>query len=221
MNTEELHRPLSGAERDELGAFLESSPTAMPFPRADGFLTAAASAPTMMPPSQWHPLLLGDHTFESNREAERILGLLLRRWNEIVARLEAGRQASPSTSSNDEDLRAWCQGYLEASRLDPQWMADDRGVDELLPFGVLAGEFDLVGETASDGAVIEDDSTGPRDPRLLAPATARAAAQGCLPHQPEDSTQRTLSLRQRPQVQALLWPALRPPMVRTAPCKWP
>ncbi len=53
-------------------------------------------------------------------------------------------------------IERWCKGYLMATRLDKVWQADDLGVTLVLPFGVLAKEFDLTGEIDADGNVIDD-----------------------------------------------------------------
>lgn len=158
MRTGELQRPLSSSELSELRAFLESVSSAMSLPQADGFLTGIVSMPTTLMPSDWQPRLLGEHTFSSIHEADRVFGLIMRLFNEILTGLNQGRAVRPSVSLDEEELSKWCKGYLEASRMDAVWRNDEYGQATLLPFGVLAGEFDLVGEEGADGQIIEDPS---------------------------------------------------------------
>lgn len=158
MRTGELQRPLSSSELGELRVFLESVSFAMSLPQADGFLTGIASMPTTLMPSDWQPRLLGEHTFSSIHEADRVFGLIMRLFNEILTGLNEGRTVRPSASLDEEELSKWCKGYLEASRMDTVWRNDEYGQAALLPFGVLAGEFDLVVEEGVDGQVIEDPS---------------------------------------------------------------
>jgi len=156
MKTSELQRPLSDSQRGELRTFLASVPSAMTLTRADGFLTGISSAPTTLMPSDWQPRLLGDHAYGSIEEAQRIIGLIMRLYNEILTGLNQGRAVRPPASLEDDELSEWCRGYLEASRMDEVWRSDEYGAAALLPFGVLAGEFDLVGEEDADGKIIED-----------------------------------------------------------------
>ena len=58
--------------------------------------------------------------------------------------------------NHEEAIVDWCAGYLEAARMDADWMNDEYGHLMLFSISVLAGEFDLVGEKAADGSIIED-----------------------------------------------------------------
>lgn len=152
----DVDRPLDRSELAELREFLGSTPEAMSFAEAEGLLTAMASAPTTIMPSTWQPLVLGEQAFESVEEAERVTGRVIRLFNQILKRLNAGKTRWASDFDQDVELREWCTGYLRGVRLDPQWTADEHDLALLLPIGVLAGEFDLVGEQDSDGKTIED-----------------------------------------------------------------
>ncbi len=84
-----LETPLSAAEIGELDAFLMSEATSdecMDIGTLDGFLTALVVGPGLVAPSVWLPLVWGgtnEPVFESPEQAERIIGLLLRRMNTI------------------------------------------------------------------------------------------------------------------------------------------
>jgi uncharacterized protein len=154
MQARELQRPLGQAELDDLGELLSTTPGAMPFSEAHGFLTAIASAPTTMRPTVWQPVLLGARGFSSMEQAKHVLGLVIRLYNQIVTDLAEGNPVAPSDA--DEAIGSWCTGYLRAARMDDVWIADETGVVLLFPLAVLAGEVDLVGEHDSGGKVIED-----------------------------------------------------------------
>ena len=154
MQARELQRPLAQTELDELTEYLATAPGAMPFSEAHGFLTAIASAPTMIMPSAWQPLLLGDGGFSSMERAQRVFGLVMRLYNQIVTDLGHGNPIAPS--GPDEDLGSWCTGYLRAARMDELWTGDETGAVFLFPLAILAGEVDLVGEEDANGKIIED-----------------------------------------------------------------
>jgi hypothetical protein len=81
-------RPPSEEEIGELDVFLMSDATpddCMDIVALDGFLTALVIGPKLVPPSVWLPLVWGDEeapAFESSVQAERIIGLVMRRYDE-------------------------------------------------------------------------------------------------------------------------------------------
>ncbi len=52
----------------------------------DGLLTAVAIGPEFVPPSEWLPVVWGEESpaFESLEQAERVLGAIMARYNEII-----------------------------------------------------------------------------------------------------------------------------------------
>ena len=155
MKARGVQQQLNRAERDDLSDFLATTPGAMPFLEAHGFLTAIVSAPTTIMPSIWQPEMLGERRFSSMEQAQHVLGLVMRLYNQIVTDLNAGQQITPS-DADDDDIELWCAGYLHAAHMDDVWLADERGTLFLFPMAVLAGEVDLVGEQDSAGNVIKD-----------------------------------------------------------------
>ena len=88
---EEVAPALSEKEMDELDTFLMSDATTnevMMLDCLDGFLTAIVSGPAMPQPGEWIPRVWGPTpedapTFESDSQAERIIGLITRHMNAI------------------------------------------------------------------------------------------------------------------------------------------
>lgn len=155
MRPNELNRPLTRGELRELRSILESTPSAMSLPEADGFLTGVCSAPQMLMPSTWCPVLLGDRTSESLEEAERCFGLLMRLYNQVSTGLDKGQPIRPSRALDDEQLSEWCRGYLVATDMDVVWKNDESAVEDLRPFHELAGK----GEEEADGQISGDTDT--------------------------------------------------------------
>jgi uncharacterized protein len=88
---EEITPALSEQEMDELDSFLMSDATTnevMLLDCLDGFLTAIVSGPAMPKPGEWIPRVWGPTkedapTFETEAQAERITGLMMRHLNAI------------------------------------------------------------------------------------------------------------------------------------------
>lgn len=152
-----LDTPLSNEEIDELNAFLMSEATpddCMDIVTLDGFLTALVIGPELVPPSVWLPLVWGgekEPVFESSSQAKRIIGILMRRFNDISRMfgeeatgfepLLYTREADGETKWIGED---WCVGFMEAVDLsfdDWQPLFDDKpGCALLAPILTLGTE---------------------------------------------------------------------------------
>lgn len=134
---------LSAAELTELEAHLSATESAMSLAEARGYLTAVASAPTLVRPGDWLQDVLGEGGFGELKDANRIFGLVTRLYNGIIATLDAGRQVAPGPETSDEDVVAWCAGYLQLAQSDPRWTADATGVELIIPVASLATRSDL------------------------------------------------------------------------------
>ena len=88
----------------------------------DGFLTALAVGPALVPPSEWLPRVWGvqdeEPDFESLDQAERILGLLMRLYNQNFRTLtEAPESFAPLLPEWEQDGKLsvsgeeWCAGF--------------------------------------------------------------------------------------------------------------
>jgi uncharacterized protein len=95
----------------------------------DGFLTAIAIGPELIMPSEWLPVVWGgeEPAFDDLDEAQTILSLVMARYNEIIAGLQAGGDDwAPvfwGTPDGNVIVTDWAAGFLDAVRLRPDaWM---------------------------------------------------------------------------------------------------
>lgn len=167
-----LNQPLNTDEIEKLSYFLLSEhgdADPMSITRAHGFLTAVISAPNLIMPSQWQPVLLGGYPeFESEEQAFSIIGMIDRFYNEINRKLKNNGdtfnpflfkdgQIVPYEQATFDLAKEWCSGYLEGADLDEFWSEDEDGIELLFPFAVMADEFSLIGCPKEDGSIIQDD----------------------------------------------------------------
>ena len=128
----QLDKPPSETELDELDRFLESAATparCMGLSMLEGFLTALAIGPTLVLASEWVPEVWGEQgddllVFESEKEATRIVGLLMRFFNGIVATFrEAPEKFTPLLNEWEKDGKPclsgqeWCTGFMRGVAL--------------------------------------------------------------------------------------------------------
>src|ERR1700680_2469766 len=127
--------PLIDQEIEELDAFLLSDDgleNAMDVSGLDGFLCAVLSGPNVIMPSEWMRWVW-DSTegkqspeFTSEKQAQRILDLLMRHANDIAVTLTQFPQYyEPLFLARDHKGRTvsivdeWCCGYVKGIALDP------------------------------------------------------------------------------------------------------
>ncbi len=98
MKTSPANGPLSDAELDRLGDFLKGSKggRAMNVEHLDGFFAALIAGPETVMPSEYYAEVFGGEMsdtceFGSLDEANEILGLMMRHWNDIAGTLFKGR----------------------------------------------------------------------------------------------------------------------------------
>lgn len=157
---QELQQPLSEQEIQTLSRFLDAHAVerdGMSFEMLDGYLTAVLSGPDTILPSEWVPLIWvgeeeGDdkaEVFESEDEAQAMLGLIMRHYNGIATVLsQGGAEFEPwigEVELEDGEAAAfgqeWALGYLRGVSLreeewdellsDPDWEEDIEAVDLL------------------------------------------------------------------------------------------
>ncbi len=127
--------PLSDAELDELEAFLMSDDVpedCMDIAMLDGFLTALIIGPNTLLPSQWLPYIWGGDenepmAFASDAEAERVLNLIMRYYNDRVYDLrEEAVEFEPLLYVRQDEagevpvLDEWCVGFITAIGMDAE-----------------------------------------------------------------------------------------------------
>jgi uncharacterized protein len=149
--------PLTEQEFDRLEALLDSDlfdGKAMSLDALQGFLCAVISGPETIVPSVWMPAALGEPLYENPQQAEEVLDLVMRYYDDIAASLQQGEGMSFTVyhpdDSEDYDFETWCAGYLEGvelSEVDWYEAGDPEEVDELLfPIAVLARDLDILRE---------------------------------------------------------------------------
>jgi len=134
----DLSQPLSDDEYQELEDFLMSDgmpEEAMDISMLDGFLTALLIGPNMLTPSQWLPRVWGatdeqPMTWQSEQQAERMMGLVLRLMNDILWQLDEDPEGYEPLiyqhKSEDEDVPVideWCMGFIAGIALDEEGWA--------------------------------------------------------------------------------------------------
>jgi uncharacterized protein len=125
-----LKTPLGEEEIRELEVFLMSDATpddCMDIVTLDGFLTALAVGPELVPPSEWLPCIWGgqeEPVFESSAQAERFMAILMRRFNDICRMLgEHGTGFEPLLYTREVEGETvwigedWCVGFIAAVAL--------------------------------------------------------------------------------------------------------
>ena len=135
---------LDQADLIRLDAFLHSAACgreAMGLSRAHGFLTAAASGPEQLEPAEWLRLVFDEPVFENGEQAEAMLGLAIRLYQDIEDRLDRPGSFMPildfvrdAGGGRAVDATAWCQGYFSGMSLCRELWAwhSSQGLDRLL-----------------------------------------------------------------------------------------
>ena len=157
MVSSSLHESLSENELDRLQEFLEDCPNAMNLEEMDGFFCALIAGPEIVPPSEYLPEALGDMKdaqFENLEEANEVLSLLMRHWNDIAGTLAKDDVHLPLLLEEDEGIPSgndWAFGFMEGVHLRAEgWKAlfgDDDYAGCLVPMLMLYHEYDEDPET--------------------------------------------------------------------------
>jgi uncharacterized protein len=125
---------LSDDEWNELSGILISdsmSDETLTAESLDGYLTAIAIGPITLMPSQWLPGIWGPDPedapeFESKKQAERVMGLIIRHFNSIIETLESDpyslelifhERAAPDGSGPYLDAEIWAHGFMRGLNL--------------------------------------------------------------------------------------------------------
>jgi len=121
-----------------------------------GILHAVAVAPSMMPPSAWMGAALPDKSLGAAGDAQEVIGLVLRCYNDVLAVLRDGKTMTPD-EDDGEACERFAAGYVDGARLDPQWRGFEDRWTFAAPFAFLCGRRELVpadmlGKTESESS---------------------------------------------------------------------
>jgi uncharacterized protein len=188
--------PLTTDEFKQLHEFLSlphDKAEPMTLTEIHGFLTALLSAPNLIMPSKWQPILFGGHpNFDSMEQASSIIGLIGRFNNQISDMLRKNDRfeplifnhasITPYHDTSFPEIAEWCKGYLKGTKLDDDWYFYDQAIVRLFPFGVFAGEIDIKGEKDTDGNTIEDDTPHKERMKQKLPDYIIDLFKGCQEH---------------------------------------
>jgi uncharacterized protein len=114
----------------KLDAFLMSEAVddeAMLLTTLDGFLTGLVVCPEMIMPSEWMPLVWGgeEPVFDTGKQAETIIGLIMGHYNDIIRDLDRGQCRPIYDTDFDGSLlwEVWIDGFWQALTLRPEAMS--------------------------------------------------------------------------------------------------
>jgi uncharacterized protein len=156
MRTFAQNEPLTDAEFDRLGEFLKgcTGGKAMNLEELDGFFAALVAGPEIVMPSEYLPEVLGgemsdSHEFGSLEDAEGILALLMRHWNDIAATLSKGEVYLPVLLEDENGVshgNDWARGFMRGMDMCHDGWAELIGNEEhggcMLPVLMLYHEQD-------------------------------------------------------------------------------
>jgi len=156
MTTFAKNKPLTEPELDHLGQFLKNCKggKAMNIEEIDGFFSALIAGPEIVAPSEYMAEVFGSetsetHQFESLEEANEILGLMMRHWNDIARTLSKGEVYFPLLLLDENGVEHgndWARGFIRGTRLrHDRWaelLADDDHGGCMIPVLMLYHEHD-------------------------------------------------------------------------------
>ncbi len=147
---------------EELDEFLLSDQTpddCLQLSDLDGFLTGVVIGPELIMPREWMPVIWqGEPDFETTEQAERIMGIIMARYNEIIQQMDDEPGAFEPIFYEAPDGRVlaadWAEGFMEAIglRVDA-WDALFEDEDARLLIGpIMAYLHDKDGKPFIDGS---------------------------------------------------------------------
>ncbi|BAO92276.1 UPF0149 family protein [Caballeronia cordobensis] len=162
--------PLTERELDRVEAFLHTlGDEAMTVEMVDGFFAALICGPELVPPHEWLLGVLGKNfSLVNEKEAEKIVQLLIRHWNTIADTLELTLTEEtvylPVLSLDEEDDVAyaseWAEGFMagiDMRRESWQELFDDEDhAGSLIPVLMLYHEDDPDPALRTDPQALED-----------------------------------------------------------------
>ena len=109
----------------------------------DGFLAGLIVCPELIMPSEWMPVVWGEHgpVFEDEHQAQAIINLIMGHYNDIVRGLDRGRHHPLYDIDADDSIlwETWIEGFWRAVQLRPEaWLALSAGDDDDLQTAVFS-----------------------------------------------------------------------------------
>jgi uncharacterized protein len=152
----DVREPLSPGDLKALEDYLDRSTSdeAMNIEELDGFFTALIVGPDTVMPSEYLPVVFGGEMsevceFQDIDDVRRAMGLLMRRWNAIVAALDSGDSSFPIFYEDDQGRpfgNDWACGFMRGVSLRrsswAEFFESEESMTPLLPMLVLAHEDD-------------------------------------------------------------------------------
>jgi len=137
MMLPENPQSLSQNELARLDRFLHSTACgteAMGLSYAHGFLTAVASGPEQLEPSEWLRLMFDEPVFQTNTDGQHMLGLALRLFADIESGLQREAEFHPvfeyihdNSGATYVNAQPWCRGFSAGFALFSElWTRESR-----------------------------------------------------------------------------------------------
>jgi uncharacterized protein len=202
--SEDLSQALEDADLDELHELLlaRADSDGLMLDGVHGLVSALAVGPELVPPDEWMPLVLGeDQPFATLADAQRLLNLVARLYNGVVADLEAAEyepilgevDADAAANTTTLTARGWCEGFnLGVDLRGPLWEArmqhDPRLLELLGPVLQLAADEGVFAN--AEGEEPEPLSAADYDAALRALPKAVADVQQYWREQPPTADER-------------------------------
>lgn len=142
------HQNLQPADLLRLDHFLHSRACgrdSMGLSYAHGFLSSIASGPEQLEASEWLRLMFDEPVFEGGDEANEMLGLAVRLFQETEQGLVSANSFRPvfeyvpgPDGEARADARPWCIGYLDGLTLFSECWTADANQALQLPLGLVS-----------------------------------------------------------------------------------
>ena len=149
------YEPLTNAALDRLGQFLKSCKGggAMNVEELDGFFAALIAGPETVMPSEYYPEVFGGEMsetceFANLKEANKILGLMMRHWNAIAGTLFKDEIYAPVMLLDENGVangNDWAHGFIRGTMMRRDGWAELVGDEQhgcMVPIFMLHYEHD-------------------------------------------------------------------------------
>ncbi|MDP2783871.1 MAG: UPF0149 family protein [Sulfurimicrobium sp.] len=139
---------------------------ALSLDRLQGFLCAVLSSPDTILPSKWLPDALGGNPeYASMEQAQEIMGLLMRFYNDVANTLFDGQPLKlilkpRSPTDLQADYQSWCEGYILGWALSTQeWLRPGNEALKKLTFPILflSGAFRDDAQSKGKAYILDED----------------------------------------------------------------